>query len=94
MKVVWTRPALRDLDSIATYIGREDPAASRRVLARIAERARDLRSRPHRGRRGRAPNTHELVVDGTSYIVVYRIEGDRADILAVYHGARRWPEDF
>jgi toxin ParE1/3/4 len=42
------------------------------------------------GRRGRARGTHEWVVRGLPYIVVYRIDEalDELKILAVFHGAQ------
>jgi toxin ParE1/3/4 len=45
------------------------------------------------GRQGRVGGTRELVVQGTPYIVVYRVHDD-VEILAVVHGARKWPESF
>jgi plasmid stabilization system protein ParE len=32
-----------------------------------------------------------LVIAGTPFLVVYRLEADRTAILTVLHGARRWP---
>ena len=42
------------------------------------------------GRRGRAHDTHEWVVRGLPYIVVYRIndEVDELRVLAIFHGAQ------
>jgi len=36
--------------------------------------------------------TRELVVTTTPFIVAYRVVEDRVEILAVFHGARIWPE--
>jgi toxin ParE1/3/4 len=46
------------------------------------------------GRLGRTPATRELVISNTHFIVAYAIERDRIVILAIYHGAQRWPEEF
>lgn len=46
------------------------------------------------GRPGRVPDTRELVIAGTPYVMAYRIEGAQVHIVAVIHGARRWPEHF
>jgi toxin ParE1/3/4 len=94
LKVVWTQPALDDVDLIATYLHRENPAAAFRILEPIAARARDLAGWPEQGRAGRVPQTRELVVDRTPYLIAYRVLGDRIEILAVLHGARRWPQIF
>lgn len=48
---------------------------------------------PKIGRIGRVAGTRELVVTGTPYIVVYRIEPTAAVILRVLHGAQRWPPE-
>jgi toxin ParE1/3/4 len=37
------------------------------------------------------PGTRELVVTGTPFIVVYRVEAATVVILRVLHGAQRWP---
>jgi len=94
MRVVWTVPAARDLDSIADYIARQNPGAARRTVERIRRRIRDLVAHPYLGRPGRVPDTRELVITSTPFIVAYRIVEDRAEILAVFHGARIWPDTF
>jgi len=53
-----------------------------------------LSKNPGMGRPGRVPGTRELVVQGTQFIVPYRLQGNALEILRVYHGARRWPEQF
>ncbi len=94
MIVAWTRPAARDLELIGDYIARENPRAADRVVRRIRDRARDLTDYPLLGRTGRVENTRELVVPATPFIVVYRVDDDRVEILAVFHSARRWPDSF
>ena len=94
MDVVWTTPALSDLDQIQDFIGRDSPAAAYRVTSSIiGKAARLLADNPMIGRRGRVNGTRELVIAGTAYIVVYRVKQD-VEILAVVHGAREWPEGF
>jgi len=46
------------------------------------------------GRRGRVGGTRELVIPSQPYIIAYRIRGQTIHILAVLHGARKWPERF
>jgi toxin ParE1/3/4 len=94
MKVIWTRPALRDLDSIGEYIARDDRAAAERTVARILDLADMLAGHPYMGRVGRVVDTRELVVTDTPFVVPYRVRDERVEILAVYHGARKWPESF
>ena len=91
MKLRFTRRALRHLDYARAYIDARDPQAANRVIARIADAVEGLRLYPHRGRPGRIAGTRELVIPGTPYIAAYRIVDDAIEILAVLHGARRWP---
>ncbi|WP_207779334.1 type II toxin-antitoxin system RelE/ParE family toxin [Zavarzinia aquatilis] len=52
-----------------------------------------LSEHPHLGRAGRVADTRELVIPRTPYVAVYSIGPDAIDILAVFHGARRWPPE-
>ena len=92
MKTRWTRPALADLEAIADFVGRDNPRAAQRLTARIVGAVETLSEHPHRGRTGRIVGTRELVVADTPYIVPYRVASGEVQILAVFHGARRWPD--
>ena len=94
MKVVWTRPALRDLEGIGDYLARNNPKAASKIVAHIADQADLLAEFPHVGRTGRIVGTRELVVKDSPFIVVHRVKEDRVEVLAVFHGARRWPNRF
>ena len=94
MKLRWTNPALRDLEEIGDYIGRDNPEAAARLVTTILDKAEALVAHPHVGRPGRVAETRELVVADTPYIVPYRVRGEEVQILAVLHGARRWPQSF
>ena len=94
MEITWRRIALSDLEAIRRYIAQENPAAAARVRATIRNAVEQLADHPHLGRPGRVDGTRELVVPGTPFIVVYRVLSNRLRILAVIHGARRWPERF
>lgn len=94
MNVIWTRPAARDLEAIQDYIARDNPVAANRLAQTVRQRVRSLADYPNIGRQGRVGGTRELVIGGTPYIVPYRVRGDRVEILAVFHGARKWPESF
>lgn len=94
MKVRWTAPALRDIEAIGDHIARDNPAAAARVVTRIFDQADLLAAHPHAGRAGRVPGTRELVVSDTPFILPYRIHEEAVEILAVFHGARQWPESF
>jgi toxin ParE1/3/4 len=94
MKIVWSPTAVSDLESIRDYIARDNLTAARKMAARIKESVNRLTSFPHSGRAGRVPDTRELVIPGTSYIVAYIIRDDEVQIAAVLHGKQSWPESF
>jgi addiction module RelE/StbE family toxin len=94
MKIVWLEDAAADLDRVFDYLLERKPEAVRTFLELIQRRVGQLVEHPELGRPGRVETTRELVVTGTPYIVAYRIKGERIDILAVLHAARKWPEGF
>jgi toxin ParE1/3/4 len=73
MRVVWTAPALRELEAIGDYIARDNQRASARVVTRILDRVDALADQPEAGRPGRIAGTRELVVTDTPFVVPYRV---------------------
>ena len=94
MKLRWTVPALRDLEAIGDYIARDNPSAVTKTITRILEQTDRLTAHPHIGRAGHVPNTRELVISDTPFIAPYRVRGEEAEVLAVFHDARQGPESF
>ncbi len=95
MRLLWTERARDHLAALHGYIAGEDPAAADRALLRILDLTETvLVEHPRGGRPGRVAGTRELVITGTPYIVAYEIVGDAITVLAVLHGARRWPGAF
>jgi toxin ParE1/3/4 len=94
VKIVWTEPARQDLQEIFSYIAEENPRAARALLAEIKERVGVLIDQPQLGRAGRVEGTRELVLASTSYTLPYRLKDQQIQILAVFHGARKWPDQF
>jgi len=92
MKVVWFKKAIWDLESAKNYITQDNPLAAQQVVSRIKETVSLLSEQPGIGRPGRVPNTKELVVDRTPYILPYRVRDNRIEILRVLHAARQWPK--
>jgi plasmid stabilization system protein ParE len=88
-RIVWSKRAAQDLDSIADYIASDSPAYAGVVLKNIVNQTRILARFPQAGRK--VPefddeNIRELVA--YSYRVIYRLEQDEALIVAVIHGKR------
>ena len=48
-----------------------------------------LRTHPHLGHVGAEPGIRELVIGGTPYIVLYRVESERVVISTIWHGKQR-----
>jgi toxin ParE1/3/4 len=94
MRVIWTSPASVQLGDIHGYLSESSPDAAERQVAIVLHAVSGLADFPERGRPGRRRRTRELVVSGTPYIVAYRMRGTTIEILAVIHGARRWPRSF
>jgi plasmid stabilization system protein ParE len=50
-EIVWTEPALADLDAIADYIALEDPVAASEVVKRVFSHVEQLSDHPDSGSR-------------------------------------------
>ena len=94
MKVAWTRLALKGLDSAYGYISEENPTAAVRTIERVRKAVVAVGRHPEIGRPGRVEGTRELIISGTPFIVAYRTKANRIEVLAVIHGARRWPDEL
>jgi len=94
MEIVWREVALNSLERARTYIAQDNPAAAVRVYERILDAVRNLADMPNMGRLGRVEDTRELVVPSTPYIVAYTVLDNQVMIIAVQHGAQKWPERF
>ena len=94
MRIIWLDEAERDLDRIAEYILKNDPAAALRLIYMIREATRVLSEHPNVGCTGRVEGTRELVISGLPYILPYQIAGQEIRILAVMHTSRKWPDTF
>jgi len=92
MRIDWARPAIDDLRDAGEYIARDNPTAATRMAARVVEAVESLAGQPNIGRPGRVINTRELVVTGTPFLIIYRVQLGALQVLRVLHHARRWPE--
>ena len=96
LPLIWTDPALDDLDEIAAWIALDDPAAARRFIVRAVKAVERLRRFPDSGRRvPEAPGqVYREVIIGPCRII-YRREGQAVLIVHVSRGERRLkPGDF
>ena len=96
MKIKWLRKALDNLEQEAAYISRENPAAAGDVVYRIHKIVALLAENPALGHPGRLPDTRELVVPETRYIIPYRVRTrlQQIEILRVFHVSRKPPQSW
>ena len=91
MRLLWAPGAIEDLKQLRAYIARDNPRAAIDIAAKILAAVERLPEFPASGRPGRVPNTRELVVPGTPLVIPYTVTDRGIEIIAVLHGARRWP---
>lgn len=88
-EVVWTEPALSDLDAIADYIALDKPDAARQLVRRMFQHVEQLSDHPKSG--SRPPELkgwrYRQIVEPPCRMF-YRIDGDRVYILYVMRGER------
>lgn len=83
-EVIWTEPALTDLDAIADYIALDDPEAARDLVQRVFRHVEQLAEHPQSG-----PKPPELKgwryrqISESPCRVFYRVEGERVYVLFV-----------
>jgi len=95
VKVRWSAESIDDLAALRAFIAAESPASAIRIARQISETVETLLSEnPEIGRPGRVPDTRELVVARTPFIVAYRIRPAVVEIVRVLHGAQRWPDQL
>ncbi|HET7057834.1 MAG TPA: type II toxin-antitoxin system RelE/ParE family toxin [Nitrospiraceae bacterium] len=88
-KIIWTGPALKDLEVIARYIAVDSPRYAERFAKRLVRAPKVLKRHPQLGRVVPEFNracTRELIY--ASYRIVYEIRDTDCFITAVIHASR------
>ena len=93
-RIIWTEPALEDLDEIADYISLDDPAAAKRLVRRVFERVDHLETFPEMG-------SCPIELRGTEYRhlvipplrIFYRVAGDLVFLVYVMRTERLFRRD-
>jgi len=91
VKLRFTAEAREHIAAIYSYIKDRNPAAATQVVARIRLAAEQLAEFPRMGHLGRVPGTHEWVVRGLPYIIVYQTDATDPDevlVLGIFHAAQ------
>src|SRR5206468_504942 len=89
MKLFWTEPAIQDLRDLRDYIAADSDVHAADFIASIIRRAERLTTFPMIGRivpEAQRENIREILF--RSYRIIYRIAGERVEVIAVIHGGR------
>jgi toxin ParE1/3/4 len=88
-EIVWTEPALNDLDAIADYIALENPAAARELVQRIFGHVSQLAQYPESGSvPSELRNRRYRQIVEPPGRVFYRYDGERVFVVYVMRGER------
>ena len=90
-RIIWTEPAIEELDAALAYIARDNPPAARAVGQRILREVELLKTFPKMGPpylRGSDGEDRELLCG--SYRIFYRILAEEAviEVMSLWHSAR------
>jgi len=93
--VHWTETAIKHLTALYQYIAQDSPLYAQRVADKIIRRSEQIAVFPQSGRQVpeyNAPDIREIIEP--PYRLIYRIKAEQIDMLAVIHGAQRFPEQL
>ena len=90
-EIVWTEPALNDLDTIADYIALDKPDAARALVQRVFARVEQLIAHPESGSKpAELPGSRYRQLVEPPCRVFYRKDAGTIYILYVMRGERRF----
>lgn len=92
MKIRIAPAASAHLSAAFEYLDAINPKAATAQMKRIFDGIDQLKKFPESAPVGRVEGARELVIQRTSFIVVYSIEADIINIIAILHGSQRWPQ--
>ena len=88
-RLIWTEPALSDLDAIADYIAQDNQVAAAHLVAQVFESVERLEQFPKSGKcPPELPHSPYREVIVSPCRVFYRIEGDTVYLLHVMRAER------
>lgn len=90
-RVIWTEPALQDLDAIADYISLDKPDAAKRLVQRVFQRVEQLELHPQSGSvPTELKGTHYRHLVISPLRIFYRQQGEIIYIVYVMRGERQF----
>ena len=88
-QIIWTEPALSDLEAIAEYIALDKPSAANKLVQKVFSKTDQLKQFPESGRKPpelKKSRYWEIIVNPCR--IFYRIEDDKVYILYVMRSER------
>ena len=89
-QIIWTEPALLDLNKIAEYIALDKPSAASHLVQKVFSKTERLEEFPESGRKPpelKKSRYKEILVDPCR--IFYRIDKDKVYILYVMRSERK-----
>ncbi|PCI07855.1 MAG: plasmid stabilization protein [Gammaproteobacteria bacterium] len=89
-QIIWTEPALLDLNEIAEYIALDKPSAASHLVQKVFSKTERLEEFPESGRKPpelKKSRYKEIIVDPCR--IFYRVEKDNVYILYVMRSERK-----
>jgi len=90
LPIFWSAAALDDLGQIIDYIAEYNVHAAIDMYELIKNAVHPTSEHPYLYRPGRVPGTREIVVH-PNYIVVYEVQANRIEVMAVLHSRQEYP---
>ena len=89
-QIIWTEPALSDLDAIAEYIALDKPTAAANLVQKVFSSIERLEQFPESGRKPpELKKSRYLEIIVAPCRIFYRIEADKVYILYVMRSERK-----
>jgi toxin ParE1/3/4 len=93
--IVWSPQAIQDVEAIRAFIAQDSPAYAELIARRLMAAVERLQWFPESGRivpERQEPSIREVIL--SSYRIVYRLQGNVAQIATVFRSSRQFPESF
>ena len=88
MRIIWSEPALADIEAIHDFIARDSRQYATRFVQRLLEATERLAALPMLGRVVPEGDGRHRKVFEPPYRIVYRVEDDIVHVIRLIHGAR------
>lgn len=91
MNLDWLPEANRNRFEQLDYIAQDNPLAAIGQDEEIERQVNMLMLHPKIGRSGRLKGTRELVISRTPFVVIYRVQANRIEVIRLLHSSQKWP---